>query len=108
MQPPIPSPSARDCPQCGAQIENARLQFCPQCGASLQNRAQLSIATIIGVTLLGIICVPMGACSILFGFSAVTTPDTEGFSGLILVVSGFCLLLAALGIWSIANTLRKK
>jgi hypothetical protein len=92
MKPPIPSPAARDCPRCGASIEDARL----------------SIGTIISATFLGILCLPMGACSLVFGFSAITTPDHIGMNSFILVVSSFGLLLAALGIWGMIKMLRKK
>jgi hypothetical protein len=108
MKPPIPSPAARDCPRCGASIEDARLQFCPHCGAALQTPARLSIGTIISATFLGILCLPMGACSLVFGFSAITTPDHIGMNSFILVVSSFGLLLAALGIWGMIKMLRKK
>jgi hypothetical protein len=108
MKPPIPSPAARDCPRCGASIEDARLQFCPHCGAALQTPARLSIGTIISATFLGILCLPMGACSIFVIGSSLTSSESQGFVSVVIVVALFFLCLAALGVLGMIKMLRKK
>lgn len=108
MQPPIPSPTARDCSNCGAQIDDAHLQFCSQCGAALRTPARYSWATILGALLLGIVCVPMGACSIYAIGDSLIAPDSAGFSGIIIFFSAICLVLAALGIFGMIKMLKRK
>jgi hypothetical protein len=108
MRPPIPSPAARDCPHCGAPVNDAHLSFCPRCGAALKTSARYATTTIIGAILLGIVCVPMGACSIYAIGDSLIAPDSSGFSSVVIFFAAICLAMAGAGIWGLINMLRRR
>jgi len=65
MLPPIPSPTAHDCPNCATIIDDAKIKYCPNCGAALKRpRTKLSEWSIAGILLLSLFSLGTGSCAI--------------------------------------------
>lgn len=79
---PLPQPSARTCPNCGAAIDG-KMALCPHCGAALSAPASSGCLVIGAQILLGLLVLTFGlggACSVLIGGLSLSGP-TFGAGG---------------------------
>lgn len=105
MLPPIPSPTARDCPKCGAMVDDAKIMHCPHCGAALSNGTRLTSRQILWTVFFAataLMSAGVGACSI----SVINSKGELPELGWIGFWPAFIVLVLCL--WGIIHVTRKK
>ena len=98
----------QDCPNCGTRIYDAKLRFCTHCGEALNLRLERTpVGNKAMAYLLGIICLPMGTCS-LGSIGWIVISREQGMIGFVAAVLVPTLLVALMGILWMLRILGKE